>query len=373
MRFLQKQINAQREKMRSNRYYIKIKFSKRNSFIGQIDNVPYKNSGVYGDSFIFRAKEISIIAERSSIYDGNAILTNTSNSIFQQTLKALLYCYAVNLSSLQLTSIKISRRTVRKEEEVVTLQYDKKTQPLQGNITTPIIFNEGDLAILLQEDDKAEKFRNILSHWLKGMTSIDRYYKFERLWRAFEQLSFYSNRTSANNNEINALRNIRSFFITNSHYFTYTGNLLSTMTYDEFRKFQWSKLILNNYPRGGKRGVYEGYKDYFVLANTDFRIINLLDNTLVLRQNELNNYGFISDIQNHITFYKQNPQTNNMQLAALLCCKYSYFLRNKMFHGEMVDKTFSFIPNNNDNVLIDKLNELLSIVTSELINSFNNL
>ena len=109
------EIKAQREKMRSNRYYIKIKFSKRNSFIGQIDNVPYKNSGVYGDSFIFRAKEISIIAERSSIYDGNAILTNTSNSIFQQTLKALLYCYAVNLSSLQLTSIKISRRTVRKE------------------------------------------------------------------------------------------------------------------------------------------------------------------------------------------------------------------------------------------------------------------
>jgi hypothetical protein len=44
-----------------------------------------------------------------------------------------------------------------------------------------------------------------------------------------------------------------------------------------------------------------------------------------------------------------------------------------MFHGEMVDKTFSFIPNNNDNVLIDKLNELLSVVTSELINSFNNL
>lgn len=359
--------------MRSNRYYIEIKFSKRNSFIGRIDNVPYKNSGVYGDSFIFSAKRISIIAERSSIYDGDAILTNTSNSIFQQTLKALLYCYAVNLSNLQLTSINIFRRTVRKEEEIVTLRYDKKTQPLQGNITTPIIFNEADLEILLQEDDKAETFRNILSHWLKGMSSTDRYYKFERLWRAFEQLSFYNNRTDPDNNEINALRNIRSFFITNPHYFIYTGNLLSTMTYDELRKFQWRKLILNNYPKGGTQRAYRGYQNYFVLANTDYRIMNLLDDTLVLRQNELNHYGFLANIQNHITFYLQNQQTNNMQLAALLCCKYSYFLRNKMFHGEMVDKTFSFIPNNNDNVLIDKLNELLSVVTSELINSFNNL
>lgn len=373
MRFLQKQINAQREKMRLNRYYIKIKFSKRNSFIGQIDNVPYKNSRVYGDSFIFRAKEISIIAERSSIYDGNAILTNTSNSIFQQTLKALLYCYAVNLSSLQLTSIKISRRTVRKEEEVVTLQYDKKTQPLQGNITTPIIFNEGDLAILLQEDDKAEKFRNILSHWLKGMTSIDRYYKFERLWRTFEQLSFYSNRASVKNKELDALRNMRNFFIANPNYFIHTKNLISTMTYDELRKFQWRKLILNNYPKGGTQNAYKGYQDYFVLANTDYRIMNLLDETLVLRQNELNHYGFIANIQNHITFYKQHPQNDDMQLVALLCCKYSYFLRNKMFHGEIVDKTFSFMPNNNDDILIDKLNELLGIVTSELINSFKNL
>ena len=101
--------------------------------------------------------------------------------------------------------------------------------------------------------------------------------------------------------------------------------------------------------------------------------MNLLDETLVLRQNELNHYGFIANIQNHITFYKQHPQNDDMQLVALLCCKYSYFLRNKMFHGEIVDKTFSFMPNNNDDILIDKLNELLGIVTSELINSFNNL
>lgn len=359
--------------MRTNNYWIKIKFSKRNSYVRRIDNVPYINSGTFGDSFIFKTKEICIIASRSSIYDGNAILNNTSNSIYQQISKALLYCYAINLSSLQLTSISITRKTLRKEEEVVTLRYDKKTQPLHGNIITPIIFNEANLATLLQEDDKAENLKNVLSHWLKGMSSADRYYKFERLWRAFEQLSFYGNRASADNSDFKALRKMRNFFIGNPHYFTHTKNLLSTMSYDELRKFQWRKLILNNYPRGGKRGVYEGYQNYFVLANTDYRIINLLDETLVLRQSELNQYGFIANIQNHITYYKRHQQTDDMQLAALLCCKYSYFLRNKMFHGEMVDVTFSFIPNNNDDVLIDELNKILGIVTSELINSFNNL
>lgn len=176
--------------MRTNNYWIKIKFSQKNSYVKRIDNVPYKNSGEFGDSFIFKTKEICIIASRSSIYDRNAILNNTSNSIYQQISKALLYCYALNLSSLQLKSISITRKTVRKEEEVVILRYDKKTQPLHGNITTSINFDEANLAILLQEDDKAENFKNILSHWLKGMSSTDRYYKFERLWRAFEQLSF---------------------------------------------------------------------------------------------------------------------------------------------------------------------------------------
>ena len=42
--------------MRTNNYIIKIKFSQRNSFVGNIDNVPYKNSGTFGDSFIFKNK-----------------------------------------------------------------------------------------------------------------------------------------------------------------------------------------------------------------------------------------------------------------------------------------------------------------------------
>ena len=361
--------------MRTNHYHIKITFSKRNSLVCRIGDVPYKNSGTFGDSFIFQPKEINIVASRSSIYDKDAILNNPSNSIYQQIAKALLYCYAINLSNLQLRSINIVRKTARKEEQVVTLLYDKKTQPICGTITSPISFNDGDLSILLQEDDKAEKLRNILSHWLKGMSSTERYYKFERLWRTFEQLSFYSNRTDADNKEFNALRKMRSFLIANPQYFTNTEHLLSAMTYDDLRKFHWRELILNNYPRGGKRGVYEGYKDYFILANTDNRIIKLLDETLVFRQNELNSYGFIGDIQNHITYYMQDQylETNNTQLAALLCCKYAYFLRNKIFHGEVVDKTFSFIPNNNDDVLIDKLNTILGIITTELISSYNNL
>lgn len=359
--------------MRTNHYHIKITFTKRSSIVRRIGNVPYKNSGTFGDSFIFQPKEINIVASRSSIYDRNEILNNTSNSIYQQISKALLYCYAVNLSSLQLRSINIVRKTAKKEEMVVDLSYDKKNQPLQGSITSHVSFNPTDLSVLLQENDDAEKLRNILSHWLKGVFSKDRYYKFERLWRTFEQLSFYCNRLDPDKTEFKALRKMREFLINNPNYFTNTDNLLSAMTFEDLRKFHWRELILNNYCRGGKKGVYEGYRDYFVLANTDSRIIDLLDETLVYRKTELNNYGFLVDVQNHISSNKLHPQIDNMQLAALLCCKYSYFLRNKMFHGEVVDKTFSFIPNNNDDILIDKSNALLEVLTSELINAYNHL
>lgn len=55
-------------------------------------------------------------------------------------------------------------------------------------------------------------------------------------------------------------------------------------------------------------------------------------------------------------------------MIPLLTIKYSYFVRNKMFHGEIPDSTFK-IHNNNEDIEIDKLNDILSSLICELINN----
>lgn len=99
----------------------------------------------------------------------------------------------------------------------------------------------------------------------------------------------------------------------------------------------------------------------------------MLDATLGVRSKRLEEFKVLEAIKKHIKKYKEHPQTNNMEVLAVLCCKYAYFLRNKTFHGEMLDNTFAFVPNSLDDDQIDFLTTLLKTITTELINVYDQL
>ena len=106
------------------------------------------------------------------------------------------------------------------------------------------------------------------------------------------------------------------------------------------------------------------FKD-FVLRYSDERIMNLFRDVLVYRKEYLQNAGLYDEVNTHIN---QNPIKNDVELVTLLSIKYAYFVRNKMFHGEIPDSTFKIHTDFVDNE-IDILNKILSTLIYEIINS----
>ena len=331
----------------------------------------YYNTPPKTDHIEFRSSMIRIVCNRSKSLESSTILTNDSNTIFRQIMKIILYYGAVNLQNSFIHRLVISRG---KDNRVIAdYPYMSNTQPiLWHNIAFMHTFNATELANHLFVGPYGDKLANILSHWLVGVSTKDRYKKFESLWRAFEQLCDHHNRVMTNRKEFDNLREMRTFIEGNSAILQRTSLLLSTKDSVWLRKFQWKQLIYNNYPlTATKRSVWEGYCEHFVLRNTDSRIISMLDETLVYRKKKWKAFPDIkSTIDAHIAIYTTNPIINDVQLAAFLCCKFAYFVRNKIFHGEVYEKNFRFYNTVDDDWQLDELNVILETLSYELINNF---
>lgn len=53
-------------------------------------------------------------------------------------------------------------------------------------------------------------------------------------------------------------------------------------------------------------------------------------------------------------------------MLCILCCRYAYYLRNKIFHGELPDFSFNFSQGTQDDKRLDKINLLLEDLNYEL-------
>lgn len=326
------------------------------------------------DHIEFRSSMIRLVCERSKSLEGITILTNDNNTIFRQIMKVVLYYGAVNLRSSFIHRLVVSRGADK--NVIADYQYRRNTQPiLWHNIVFGHSFNAVDLANQLFGGSYGDKLANILSHWLVGVSTKDRHKKFESLWRAFEQLCDHHNRAMDNRKEFDNLREMRAFMEGHASILPLISSLLTNKDCIWLRKFQWKQLIYNNYPlTATKRSVWEGYRDHFVLRNTDIRIVKLIDETLVYRKKKWTVFPDIkADIDAHIAANTASSIIDDIQLAAFLSCKFAYFVRNKIFHGEVYEKNFRFYNTVDDDWQIDELNTILETLSFELINNFAQL
>ena len=77
--------------------------------------------------------------------------------------------------------------------------------------------------------------------------------------------------------------------------------------------------------------------------------------------------AFRTTIDNHIN--NNLHTTVDAELVTLIAIKYSYFVRNKLFHGETADGTFKVKSNNLDNEM-KRLNSLLEVLVMELMENY---
>lgn len=348
---------------RYNHYHIKIVFDKRrsNCNTGSI-NASYLNGGINEDEFIFSSSEVVIIASRANKFQDGTILSKNQNSIYIQILKALLYYYSLAADFPKINNVEIIRKQARLGEYSYTECRSNMIQPIISNHSNSrelMLYDKNKIKVLFDESEKGNAIRIALSYWLKGISSNERYYKFEHLWRAYNRLFMYHGNLPK---EVDCMAEMRELIIRNEHVFIKTKAITNLYTDDILRSFRWRSLILNDYGTLKKTGAFSN----FILRYHDHRIMNLFNSVLPYRCDYLTRESLINNVRSHIS---QNLSTNcDAELVTLLSLKYSYFVRNKMFHGEIPDSTFKLFETNED-IEIDRINNLLTALVFELINN----
>lgn len=358
--------------MSTNNYKITIHISRTNTISEIITDVPFPNS-VHGrgDKISFSKQKITIQAVRSRKYTPSDILTNKYNSLYGQIFKSLIYLYSLNGGKVNIISIDVERFTTRTRDTKFSVNISAEEQPIKNSFALRYPISNFIKNKIWEENMDAYAIRTILTIWLAAISSTDRYYIFERSWRAFERLCYYKSRTISNLKEFEAIVNLKDYIFNNLPSFQDSLNIASSITSREFNKYDWVGYLRNEFLPLSKsikpRPYTEIYQNHLVTCNTDWRIMKMLNDTITIREKELRHHGIYNPINTYITTQLGLHTIANEQVLCILCCKYAYFLRNKMFHGEKPDYTFTFSENTIDNKMIDKLNYLFSSLINELL------
>ncbi len=342
-------------------YYVSITFKGT----GTTARVGRKTSGYsithpFQDTFVFYQKSCHLVLSRAKKYDDGAILSNASNSINTQIIKALLCYYSITSDFPLVDKITIVRKSA-KTPDYTYAEADSFIQPLVSKALRTLICKSPIVDGLVENSPRGQALRIAMSYWLKGISSDDVYYRFEHLWRAFDRLFLYQGNKPTDHENMVIMR---QFILNNSASFPKSVAITNGYSDAKFLSYRWVRMILNDYPTQNKTTALVD----FIERYHDGRIMRMLQQKLACRNEYLTNEGKIGRVNSYIA---GNLATKiDAELVTLLAIKYAYFVRNKMFHGEVIDRTFRVRENNMD-VEMRNLNELLEVLVMELMENFH--
>lgn len=344
------------------KYIVKVLFTKSrpNCAIGTRMSSYFKGQG-RTDEFVFMKNGFVLNADRSAIYVDGKILTNSQKSLSKQIMKGLLVYYALASDFPKLKSIEIVRKRPSKIGDFVYTETAGFLQPLMSKVPRTLHLDSTDINAILDESDKGETIRIALSYWLKALNSNDVYFKFDRLWRAYDRLLLYQGN---NTNEREGIRAMKRLIVAHAAVFPQSTSLTNTYCYEYIRKFRWNKLLYS------KSGKYSKPKEIARLAKeyTDKRAVQLYKDLIGgdTVHAILVSSGEYADVEQHLNI---NAATeNNIDIVLLMSLTYTYHIRCKMYHGEVPDSTFK-LKETDEDWEVPQLVTLLELVVYELLNS----
>lgn len=333
---------------------------------------PYFNSGAKTDSISFNSNVIVIVAERNRRYDETDIFMNVQNSLYNQILKCLQIHYCNEGHQAGISQISIVADGVN-----ISRLFTDAFQPFPS-FDAPIKFKESALMKLLQEDSDSFALRMIVSHWFTQGLTTDRQRRLECIWRTFEQLCNHLRHvpSGSKSNISEGLDLMVNELVSNPASYPASAAFVSGESRESLRLLRWHDMIENNYmetpPGGNKSSNYQRFKTRLCDPYIDERVCTLMKDILPYRRRELQRYGLYYTIETELNNKITLHQKKDIDIVALLCY-YAYYLRNRLFHGQTLVRCSIFDPNKTDDMRIDLLYGMLSILTVELINNYQAL
>lgn len=155
---------------------------------------------------------------------------------------------------------------------------------------------------------------------------------------------------------------MRDFVITNANLFQMSCGMFNSFTKEKIRELQWRNLVLNDHEN------YNDTKSFFdfIMRYNDYRINQVFKDILCYRKDNLSDHNLLSHTETHINSCISKKESRNEEVLTFYLIKYSYFIRNKYFHGEKINPAFNLIKNDEIKELA-VLNEIFEKFLKELI------
>jgi len=371
-------------------YIIQIYFENPcDEIINEVFDLDYKNIRGLKDKLKIDKQKIEIICVRDSKINLNNIVFFEDNSIHSQIIKSLIYFYISANKFNKIEKIEIIRKNTSDDE----IKYE-----LPGrNIELQQILNDNYIGFniesnyikhIFENDEKSLALKYALTYLLKSSIITDSSSKFEKLWKSFNSIYRYIGKTS---NENECHRILRKYILDNSTKFEKTINFVKNLSIEEIReKIRMDELIQNDYDSQNKVISFIA----FLYRYSDSIISQLLLENLGYQKNYLESINSMNKIESsfnkfdtikHLYQANKNSQDNKIyykivegylrsniknlnvdskiEIVIFISIKYSYFIRNQLFHAEKHDLTFRFAKNN----LVDELSWINTILESLII------
>lgn len=359
--------------MTRRKYNITIHTSRVNGMHSTFSNVAYpkKPYSKSGDEIKVYTQKVVISTKRNRKYDDDAILEYKQNSIYQQIFKSLLYIFLSRGKRIKIRSIDIECGS-----KIKNIPIEINAQPLEGDFELKYPVPNDVLNVLFEESIKGSTLRTATSHYLIAISTKDRYKRFERLWRSFEQISIwhkYHEGRPRLPNDFEVLREMRNYFETMPHELGHTFNIIDRLNSRDISKLHWKRMVENNFPYTGEARQITNLYDELFDKNRDVRLVRVYNKIRAIRSSAISAHNRGHDFDTLIQSYLASKIKNNSHVLSLIVCKYCYFMRNKMFHGEEADFSFCFTNHTEDDDITDFLNNILTILVNELIVGYNSL
>lgn len=339
----------------------------------------YHHSGAKRDVVRFERGRIVIEAERKHRCTEEDVFMNLQHSLYNQLVKVLLvhYCQAGSRAGIRRITVSEVKGTgpVALFGRAFSAGNERNYPQPFCAFDGPVGFDVEALKGVLGEDDDSYRLRIVLLHWLsQGMYVGDRQRTLESVWRTFERLCEYHLHEALDKRFIVAtgLSAMISEVMSHSLCYPRTCAAVAGETVESLRKLRWQEMIENNYPKT-KPGsnMLKNYREYeanLITPFVDERVVALMQEVLVYRRSELQRYGLYNNVEAALRGKVALRQRRDVDVVAVLC-QYIYFLRNRLFHGQLTMRVSIFDDLNSDNMRLDFLNNMLETLCQELINN----
>ncbi len=354
------------------------------------DEFKGKESGIistsnHEDKFNLSHAKIELKLIRRKKYNLEHVMFSNLNSVTKSITKSLMLYTLITSQSIYISKLYIDNGKTKREFEE-----DHFNKFFNGHNNLYYLLkhiNKNNIYQIFNGNDKFQKEKIIALTFL--LTSIDSKNvkdRFEKAWRSYNTLYKIK---SGSDKDFDGLRFISNDISQNADLYP-----LLLSFYDDDDKDQkfiaeninYNKFIQNNY---SKKSQFKSYKD-FINNRKDYRLLKIIKNSLSVLKNHykeekngivenewltlVNDTGFINnkELVDNINAKINLNTKDNSCLAKTICNKYCYFVRNKLFHGELKDSDFKILKNTEKQEYAnDFLNESLIRLCIDLLNREN--